>query len=68
LMFRLSGLPGSLQAHHVSYESFTANYEDVRRRIPDLTKMRRILGYEPRVSLEDGLGRLWAWYRRDRRT
>jgi UDP-glucose 4-epimerase len=68
LMFRLSGLPGSLQARHVSYESFTANYEDVRRRIPDLTKMRRILGYEPRVSLEDGLGRLWAWYRRDRRT
>ncbi len=29
--------------------------DDPKRRRPDLTKARRVLGYEPRVSLEDGL-------------
>ena len=66
LMHRLSVLDGPLRARDVSYESFTANYEDVSRRVPDLTKMREILGYEPRVRLEEGLRRLWAWYRRER--
>lgn len=66
LIHRLSGLDGPLKTRDVSYESFTANYEDVRRRVPDLTKMRRVLDYEPRVSLEEGLRRLWEWYRHDR--
>lgn len=66
LMHRLSGLDGPLKARDVSYASFTANYEDVRRRVPDLTKMRQILDYEPRVLLEEGLRRLWVWYRLER--
>jgi nucleoside-diphosphate-sugar epimerase len=32
-----------------------------RRRCPDIAKLRA-LGYEPRVSLEDGLGRTVRWY------
>lgn len=38
-------------------------YEDVRRRIPDLTKAKDILGYEPLVPLVDGLERTVAWAR-----
>lgn len=31
------------------------------RRCPDITKLRS-LGYEPKVSLDDGLRRCWDWY------
>lgn len=46
----------------VPYETF-GRYEDVRRRIPDITKARTLLGFEPTVDLEDGLRRTIAWQR-----
>jgi UDP-glucose 4-epimerase len=36
---------------------------DVSRRVPDVTKIRSILGWTSRVSLEDGLRRTVDWYR-----
>jgi UDP-glucose 4-epimerase len=39
------------------------SYEDIPRRYPDITRMRTILGVEPRVSLEDGLRRTIEWFR-----
>ena len=36
---------------------------DGRRLLADSTLARRVLGYEPRVSFEEGLQRLLAWYR-----
>jgi UDP-glucose 4-epimerase len=39
----------------VSYEDFYGvSYEDVRRRVPDISKAKRILGFEPKITLEDG--------------
>jgi UDP-glucuronate decarboxylase len=35
--------------------------DEPMRRCPDLTKARTQLGYQPRVSLEDGLGRFMTW-------
>jgi len=29
----------------------------------DTTKAHRMLGYSPRVSIEDGLARFWEWYK-----
>lgn len=29
----------------------------------NIDKARRLLGYDPRVSVREGLGRLWNWYR-----
>ncbi len=34
----------------------------VARRCPDLTKLRDLTGYEPSVSLEDGVRSTFAWY------
>ena len=36
---------------------------DVRDSQADVTKMRQLLGFEPRISLEDGLRRTVAWFR-----
>ena len=38
-------------------------YTDVELRIPNIDKARRLLGFEPRVDLEEGLLRTIAWYR-----
>lgn len=37
--------------------------DDPRRRQPDITKARRILGWEPRVSLDEGLRHTIAYFR-----
>jgi nucleoside-diphosphate-sugar epimerase len=35
---------------------------EVRARIPDITKARRVLGFQPKVDLDEGLANLLAWY------
>jgi len=38
---------------HVPYkEAYGAGFEDMERRVPDLTKVRQFIDYEPRFSLE----------------
>jgi UDP-glucose 4-epimerase len=39
---------------------------DVRRLVADATLAREMLGFEPRIELEDGIERLRAWYARQR--
>ena len=36
--------------------------DDPRRRRPDLANARRMLGYEPRIALNEGLRRTIAWF------
>ncbi len=56
------GIEGPLRARTVELESLGGNYQDVRHRVPDLTKARRLLGFEPAVSLDEGLARTLAWH------
>jgi len=44
----------------IPYESF-GKYEDVRRRIPDITKAQTLLGFQPLVDLETGLKQTIQW-------
>jgi nucleoside-diphosphate-sugar epimerase len=39
------------------------HYTDVEMRIPNVDKAQKLLGWEPRVDLDDGLARTIAWYR-----
>jgi UDP-glucose 4-epimerase len=39
------------------------HYTDVEMRIPNVDKARALLGWEPRVDLDEGLARTIAWYR-----
>lgn len=40
-----------------------ARVGDIRHSRADVTRARRLLGYEPTVGLEEGLARTLAWYR-----
>lgn len=55
LILRLSG--STSEAVHRPW-----NFADVEIRIPNIDKARS-LGYQPRVDLEEGLGRTITWYR-----
>jgi UDP-glucose 4-epimerase len=39
---------------------------DVPANVLDVSRARRALGWTPRTSLREGLGRTWAWMERDR--
>lgn len=39
------------------------DYADVELRIPSIEKAQRVLGFEPKVNLMEGLRRTAAWYR-----
>lgn len=39
------------------------NYVDVELRIPDIEKAKKILGYNPKIDLDEGLQRTIDWYR-----
>lgn len=42
------------------YETF-GKYEDVMRRVPDISKARRLLNFNPKVDLEEGLKTTIRW-------
>jgi UDP-glucose 4-epimerase len=44
----------------IPYETF-GKYEDVMRRIPDITRARTLLGFEPKTDLEIGLRQTILW-------
>lgn len=48
-----------------SYESYYGpGFEDTRRRVPDISRAREILDWEPQVTLEDGLARTIEWWQK----
>jgi UDP-glucose 4-epimerase len=56
--------PHELKIRMVPYATFGGNYEDVRRRIPDISRARKLLGFEPQVRLREGLRPTVAWQRK----
>jgi|SRR3989338_2349607 len=41
-------------------------YEDIFRRVPDISKARKILGWIPKVGIDEGLRKTIKWYRDNR--
>lgn len=60
LVWRLTRGEEPPKCEMIPYATFGA-YEDVRRRVPDISKARTMLGFNPQVMLEDGLRRTIAW-------
>ncbi|MCS6817903.1 MAG: GDP-mannose 4,6-dehydratase [Blastocatellia bacterium] len=62
---RVKSLTGSASPIiFVPYDrAYGDGFEDMRRRVPDLTKIRALMGYQPAVRLEEILRRVIAYYR-----
>jgi UDP-glucose 4-epimerase len=56
------GISMPLRANFLPYEALPGKYQDVRWRVPDVTKARELLGFEASVSLDDGLARCLEWH------
>lgn len=64
LIKKLSGTPGEAKIEFVPYESFTGKkYQDVMRRVPDMSHTKAVLGVEAKVGLEEGMRRTIEWQR-----
>jgi nucleoside-diphosphate-sugar epimerase len=55
VLARVSGT--TIEPRYVPFEG-----EGTRRRLPDISRARRLVDFEPVVSLEDGLRRTYDWY------
>jgi UDP-glucose 4-epimerase len=59
----LAGSPSTIQL--VPYdEAYESGFEDMPRRVPDLTKVTRLIGYEPKNTLDDILVSVIEYFRR----
>ncbi len=62
LIRQLTG--SSSEIIHVPYTSaFGPYFEDTRRRVPDVSRAREVLGFEAQTSFEEGLRQTLAWFR-----
>jgi UDP-glucose 4-epimerase len=66
LALRIKELTGSRsQIEYIPYEkAYEQGFEDMRERVPDLTKIREFVGYEPQVSLQELLERVVEHFRK----
>jgi UDP-glucose 4-epimerase len=52
---------------YVPYEeAYEEGFEDMLRRVPDITKVQMLTGYSPRVTLDKALIHIRDWFERDR--
>jgi len=62
LIKELTGSPSEIV--HVPYDSaYGPHFEETRRRVPDVSRAREVLGFEARTSLEEGMRRTLEWFR-----
>jgi UDP-glucose 4-epimerase len=52
---------------HIPYEhAYGADFEDTRRRLPDVTRSARILDFRATITLEEGLRQTIQWFKEHR--
>ena len=44
-------------------QAYEAGFEDMPRRVPDTTRLRELIGFEPKVQLDEILDRVIAYFR-----
>jgi UDP-glucose 4-epimerase len=62
---KVVGLTGaSSRIEYISYEeAYGRGFEDMKRRVPDISKIRNLIGWEPEVSLDELLQEVVAYER-----
>ncbi len=47
------------EIHYIPYDqAYESGFEDMPRRVPDISKARKMVGFEPRVQLDEILSRV----------
>jgi UDP-glucose 4-epimerase len=60
----LAATGSSSKIVYVPYEeAYAPGFEDMRRRVPDLTRINQLIGYKPQYSLDDTLRRVIVYER-----
>jgi len=52
LIYRLANTKGELKLKYIPFKEVFGDYKDIMRRVPDITKAKKILGYQPKYTLE----------------
>lgn len=60
-LLELLGMIRGITGRTLAYDAAPARSGDVRDSVADLDRAVRLLGYQSRISLEEGLGRTWNW-------
>ena len=60
---RALGIAPPLRARFMPYSELPGKYEDVIKRVPDVTKARDLIGFTARTSLDEGLAATVEWHR-----
>jgi UDP-glucose 4-epimerase len=59
-----SAIDASLDIEFESYAAaYSEDFEDVRNRVPDLAKLRKLISYQPRYDLDDAIREVIQWKR-----
>jgi UDP-glucuronate 4-epimerase len=58
MLERITGLQAQIESRPLPSADPAITYADV-------SKARQLLGYDPQVSVEQGLARFWAWYQQE---
>ena len=54
----------ALEIRHISYnEAYGEGFEEIRHRVPDLTRARQVIGYQPRYGLNEIIQEVIEWRR-----
>jgi len=61
-LLELIALVARVTGRDVSYILQPSRAGDVRDSLAGLERTERLIGYRPRISLEEGLRRTWAWF------
>ncbi len=56
----INGVDSEVKVKFIPYSTF-GRYEDVRRRVPDISKIKKFFNFEPKYSLKEGLIKTIEW-------
>jgi UDP-glucose 4-epimerase len=62
VMIKITGANSTIK-YVKQEEIYGKSYEDIPRRVPDVTKMKKLLGITANISLEEGLKKTIEWFK-----
>jgi len=60
---KIKNLVGGIEIIYEESKDKHYNTDNPQKRVPDLTKIKKELEYHPKISLDEGLKRIYSWYK-----